>query len=67
MVTFAIDEHIGILSERENGWKRELNIVTWNNGVPKYDIRDWSEDHERMSKGITLTEDELQALIELMK
>ena len=56
---FEIMEHIGVLSAYKTGWKREINIVSWNGNAPKYDIRDWDPDHERMSRGITLSEKEM--------
>lgn len=59
---FEIVEHVGVLSENDKGWKKELNLVSWNEREAKYDLRDWSDDHTRMSKGITLTEDELVKL-----
>lgn len=37
----------------------ELNLISWNNAKPKYDLRRWDSEHEKMSKGITLTEDEV--------
>lgn len=60
MVTFEILKHIGIISN--NGWNREVNIVSWNGGAPKVDIREWSDDHTKMSKGITMTENEAEQL-----
>lgn len=65
-IKFEIVEEIGVLSETDKGWKKELNLVSWNEREPKYDVRDWSEDHTRMSKGITLTEDEVLKLKELL-
>ena len=62
--SFEIKEHLGILGEYPTGWKKELNLVEWNGNNAKLDIRDWSEDHEKMSRGITLTADEAQRLIE---
>ncbi len=59
---FEIKEEIGVLSESNKGWKKELNLVSWNGGVPKYDIREWSPDHEKMGKGVTLTADEIAEL-----
>ena len=59
---FEIIEHIGVISEGSKGWKKELNKVSWNGGVAKYDIRDWSPEHEKMGKGVTLTEEELHKL-----
>lgn len=64
---FEITEELGILSENEKGWRKELNLVSWNEREPKYDIRDWNPSHERMSKGITLTKEEAQVLYEILK
>ena len=61
-IKFEIVEHLGVLSESEKGWKKEINLVSWNEREPKYDIRDWSENHEKMGKGITLSEDEAKRL-----
>ena len=56
-VKFEIVERIGALDKaNDNGWTRELNLVAWNGGAPKLDIREWAHDHQRMSRGITLTE-----------
>ena len=65
-IKFAITKHIGVLSESPKGWTKELNLVSWNDREPKYDIRDWSPDHEKMGKGATLTEEELAKLRELI-
>lgn len=65
-LTFDIVENLGILSTKTNGWTKELNLVSWNEREPKYDIREWSEDHSRMSKGITLTKEEAKILKELL-
>ena len=62
-ITCEIKEHIGVLSENpKTGWKTEANIVSWNGGPAKIDIRDWSADHERMSRGITLTEEQAKTM-----
>ena len=61
-IKYEIIEQLGVLSETEKGWKKELNLISWNNREPKYDIRDWSENHEKMGTGITLTEDEAKKL-----
>ena len=57
-IKYEIIEQLGVLSESEKGWKKELNLISWNGREPKYDLRDWSENHEKMGKGITLTEEE---------
>lgn len=65
-ILFEVEKHIGILKEYDNGWKKELNIVSWNGTEGKYDIRDWDEDHIHMTRGITLKKDEMIKLIDLM-
>ena len=63
---YEIVKKIGVLSESDKGWTKELNLVKWNDYSPKYDLRDWNEDHTRMGKGITLTEDEVNKLKETL-
>jgi len=58
-----IKEHLAVLSTNPSGWTKELNLVSWNGRAAKYDIREWSPDHQKMGKGITLTADELNELI----
>ena len=65
-VRFDLLERIGVLSKKENGWTREVNIVAWNDGPGKVDIRDWDPDHKRMTKGITLFEDEAENLTKVL-
>lgn len=64
---FEIIENLGVLSVNEKGWKKELNIISWNERPGKFDLRDWNQDHTRMSKGITLTEEEAKALKEILE
>ena len=62
-IKYEIKRHLAVLSTNENsGWRKEANIVSWNDGPEKLDIRDWGPDHEKMAKGITLTEQEAKAL-----
>ena len=65
-VRFDLLERIGVLSRKENGWTREVNIVAWNDGPGKVDIRDWNSDHNRMTRGITLFEDEAENLTKVL-
>jgi len=65
-IKYEITKTIGALSENNKGWIKELNLVSWNDRDPKYDIRDWSPEHDKMGKGLTLTHDELVALKELL-
>ena len=63
---FEITKHIGVLAEKTKGWKREINLVSWGGAEPKIDIRDWSPDHTKMGKGITLSAEEIEKLKELL-
>ena len=65
-IKYEIVEKIGVLSTTEKGWSKELNLVSWNDREPKYDLRDWNENHDKMGKGITLTRDELDKLKETL-
>lgn len=65
-INYEIIEQIGVLSESKSGWTKELNLVSWNNREPKYDLRDWAPDHEKMGKGITLSKEEVLKLSELI-
>ncbi|AEP01414.1 YdbC family protein [Weizmannia coagulans] len=63
---YEIKETIGTISESPKGWTKELNLVSWNGKAPKFDLRDWAPEHEKMGKGITLNTDELKALKDLL-
>jgi len=65
-IQFDIVKHFGVLSSEKSGWQKELNMVSWNSRPPKLDIRDWSPDHQKMGKGITLSESEAAALAEIL-
>ena len=60
--TYEIVEEIAVLSENDKGWRKELNLIAWNGRDPKFDIRDWAPNHEKMGKGVTLTQEELKQL-----
>ncbi len=57
-VKFNIIRHLGVIGEGTKGWKKEVNIISWNDRKPKLDIRDWDEYHEKMGRGITLDKEE---------
>lgn len=65
-VEFDIKHHIGILSESAKGWRKELNLISWNGRDPKYDIREWAPEHEKMGKGTTLSNEEIEKLYDLL-
>lgn len=65
-IKYEIVKKIGVLSKAASGWAKELNLVSWNEREPKYDLRDWSADGQKMGKGVTLSREELLALKELL-
>lgn len=60
--TFEIIEHYAQLSENPSGWSKELTKVSWNKRDPKYDLREWAPNYDKMSKGLTFTAEELRIL-----
>lgn len=65
-IKYEIVQKLGVLSTSASGWSKELNLISWNDREPKFDIRDWSVDGMKMGKGVTLTLDELLSLRELL-
>lgn len=65
-IKFEIQEKLGTISEGAKGWKKELNLISWNGRDPKYDLRDWDQDHEKMGKGVTLSKEEMIQLKEIL-
>jgi hypothetical protein len=65
-IKYEIVKQIGVLSKAGSGWTKELNLISWNDREPKYDLRDWSPEREKMGKGVTLSKEELLALRELL-
>ena len=65
-IKYDIVKEFGVLSENAKGWRKEVNLISWNGSAPKYDIRDWAPDHEKMGKGTTLSEEEMKNLKEIL-
>ena len=65
-ITFEITEHIGVLCVYHTGCNMVLILVSWYGISPKYDIRDWAPEHEKMGKGTTLSEEEMKILKEIL-
>lgn len=63
---YEIVEELGVLSTGPKGWTKELNLISWNGREPKYDIRDWAPEHAKMGKGVTLSDEEIEALKKLL-
>ena len=61
-IKYDIVKEVGAISENSSGWTKEINLISWNDRAPKYDIRDWAPGHEKMGKGVTLSADELREL-----
>ncbi|SHS42985.1 Uncharacterized protein conserved in bacteria [Mycobacteroides abscessus subsp. abscessus] len=65
-IKYEIQETIGSISQSPKGWSKELNLISWNGKAPKYDLREWAPEHEKMGKGVTLTVEELKELRNLL-
>ncbi|MBO0959669.1 YdbC family protein [Neobacillus sp. MM2021_6] len=65
-IKFEIKETVGSLSQSPKGWSKELNLISWNGKEPKFDLRDWAPEHEKMGKGVTLSVEELKTLRDLL-
>lgn len=67
-VNYQITQHIGKISENRTNWK-ELNLISYNGFPAKYDLRKWTKDEDGnpiMSKGITMNEEEVIILRDLL-
>lgn len=64
--TYEVIQTYGVLSTSPKGWTTELNLISWNRKDPKLDLRTWSPDHQKMTKGITLTEEEAAGLKQII-
>ena len=65
-IKYDIVESLGILSESQRGWTKELNLISWNDREPKYDIREWAPGREKMGKGVTLSKGEIIAFRDIL-
>ena len=65
-IKYEIVQEICVLSESARGWTKEINLVSWNDREPKFDIREWAPEHSRMGKGVTLSKEEMQMILDTM-
>lgn len=65
-LTMELMDSLGTISETESGWRKEVNLISWNGDEPRYDIRSWAPDRSRMGKGITLSADEMKKLVSIV-
>jgi hypothetical protein len=63
---FEITRELGVIGEGTRGWRKEINLVSWNGRPPKLDIRDWNETHEKMGKGVALSAAETRMMLEIL-
>lgn len=63
---YEIKQKLLVLSKNIKDWTKEFNIVSWNERTPKFDIREWSPEHDKMSKGITLSKAEVKLLRDVL-
>ena len=63
--TYDIKESFGSIGE-SGAYSTQLNLISFNNKEPKYDIRKWDIENDKMLKGISLTKEELVALRDLL-
>ncbi|MFP4466356.1 MAG: YdbC family protein [Candidatus Goldiibacteriota bacterium] len=61
-IKWDIKKTLGPIGDSSGGWKKEVNIVSWNDRAAKIDIRPWDPEHKKMGKGITLNKEEALAL-----
>ena len=66
-IEYSVEKELAVLSSKSGGWNKEFNLVSWNNRTAKYDIREWSPEHDKMGKGVTLSVDEAKKLYEALK
>lgn len=67
--TYEVLEECGTISTNDKGWELKLRYLSWNGNAPKYDLRPWKEEEngEKCGKGITLTGEELEALLAVLQ
>ena len=64
-ITYDVVKKIGVIADN-SAWETQVNLISWNHAKPKFDIRKWNVETNKMSKGISLTESEARALADLL-
>lgn len=65
--SYEIIEEIGqVGNPTASGWSTRLNLISWNGGSPKLDIRSWNEDMSRMGKGVSFSKEDAKDLAVLL-
>jgi hypothetical protein len=55
-------ERIAVLGKTADQWNKELNVVSFCENAPKFDIREWLPDYSGYRNGKTFTESEMQSI-----
>ena len=66
-IRYEIINELGVIPAEKGSMRLELNRISWNGNEPKYDLRRWSPNRDKMGTGVTMSERELIALYELLK
>jgi hypothetical protein len=65
-INYEVRERLGVIPSGTDAWDKQLNLISWNGKEPpKFDIRAWSPEGDRMRKGITLYENEMREIVRL--
>ncbi|MBS5841931.1 MAG: hypothetical protein KIC77_00370 [Clostridiales bacterium] len=64
-ITRNIDNRFGSINKTDHS-NIEINIIRWNNGRKKLDIRVWSSDGKCPKKGVTFNREEYFQLIRIL-
>ena len=63
---FEIVKNIAVLSTDRSGWTKEINLVSFNDAPPQYDIRSWDPEHQKMGKGVSLSREEMKEMLDAL-
>ena len=66
MENYSILKTLLTFPVKQGGWHMELNLISWFNRMPVYDLREWDSER-KMKKGITLSKEELSILKEKLQ
>ena len=63
---YEIIKKLGVLEGDPEGYRTEINIISWDGRLPKLDIRKW-QPNGKPSGGVCLSETGLDSLKDLIK
>lgn len=65
--SFIIEEHMGCLKQsEEHGWTKDIVKIIWGNNSPTVDIRNMNITQNRVGKGISLTNEECDKMVDIL-